>query len=132
MRMLLHPEYLSGPFGDPALYIWQVNEDEALLVDCGDLTRFTPRQLLKVRYLLMSHCHMDHFFGFDQLLRVHVGNDRTITIFGPPETSERVGGKLQSYTWNLLEDQSLQFIVMDLDSERRCKTETRFHAKDRF
>jgi ribonuclease Z len=130
--MLLRPEFLNGLFGDPALYVWEINEREALLVDCGDLSRFAPKQLLKVHYIFLSHCHMDHFFGFDTFLRIHMGVDKSIQIFGPPETSLRVAGKLQGYTWNLIDDQTLEFIVSDLDSTERKKTITRFRAGNRF
>src|SRR5689334_17772538 len=102
MRMLLRPEFPNGLFGDPSLYVWQVNAKDALLVDCGDLSRFSTKQLLKTNHILLSHCHIDHFFAFDLFLRVHVGAKKVTTIYGPPHTSDRVHGKLQSYTWNLI------------------------------
>lgn len=83
MRMLLRAEFKNGPFGDPALYIRELNANKALLVDCGDLSRFSPRELLKADRILLSHCHFDHFFGFDLFLRLHVGIDKTTTIYGP-------------------------------------------------
>ncbi len=132
MRMLLRPEFLNGPFGDPALYIWEMNAKGAMLFDCGDLSRFSIKQLLKIDWIFLSHCHIDHFFGFDLFLRVHVGVPKTVTIFGPLETSQRVGGKLQGYTWNLIYDQDLEFIVVELDPVRGKKFFTHFHAKDRF
>lgn len=132
MRMLLRPEYLNGPFGDPALYVWETNEKDAILVDCGDLSQFTPKQLLKVRYIFLSHCHMDHFFGFDTFLRIHMGVEKTVFLYGPPETSDRVAGKLQGYTWNLIDDHNLEFVVMDLNPQNQQKITTRFHAKNRF
>jgi ribonuclease Z len=130
--MLLRTGYLNGPFGDPALYIWEVNGNGALLFDCGDLSRLSTRQLLKVSHIFLSHCHMDHFFGFDLFLRVHVGSEKKVTIFGPPETSKHVAGKLQAYTWNLVSDQTLEFVAVDLDLARRKKSTTHFRAKDAF
>ncbi len=132
MRMLLRPEFPNGHFGDPALYIWEINEKDALLIDCGDLSRFTTRQLLKTKYIFLSHCHIDHFFGFDLFLRVHVGSEKNTFIYGPPQTSERVAGKLQGYTWNLVYDQTLEFTVIDLDSRQKTMTTTHFHARDGF
>lgn len=130
--MLLRPVYPNGPFGDPALYVWEINAKDALLIDCGDLSRLSIRQLLRVSHIFLSHCHIDHFFGFDLFLRVHVGIDKTTTIFGPPETSERVAGKLQGYTWNLLHGQNMEFVAVDLDCKRGRRATTRFHARNRF
>ena len=132
MKMLLRPEFLNGPFGDPSLYIWETNEKDALLLDCGDLTRFTPKQLLKVSSIFLSHCHMDHFFDFDLFLRIHMGTKKAVRVYGPPETSHRVAGKLASYTWNLLYDQSLEFAVVDLDPMTGTRTQTQFQAKNQF
>lgn len=132
MKMILHSEFPNGPFGDPVLYVWEINGKRALLFDCGDLTRLSTKRLLKVSHIFLSHCHMDHFFGFDLYLRVHVGSEKTTTIIGPPETSRHVGGKLEGYTWNLIEDQNLEFIVIDLDPRGGKKTMTHFHARNRF
>ncbi|MGZ6480181.1 MAG: MBL fold metallo-hydrolase, partial [Bdellovibrionales bacterium] len=132
MRMHLRWEFFSGQFGDPALYVWDINKRNAMLFDCGDLSHFSIRQLLKVSHIFLSHCHIDHFFGFDHFLRVHVGSEKTVTIMGPPHTSERVAGKLQGYTWNLIWDQNLEFIVVDLDTERNEKKICHFRAKDGF
>lgn len=132
MKMNLRYQYLNGPFGDPALYLWEINTRDAILVDCGDLSRFTTRQLLKVGHIFLSHAHIDHFFGFDHFLRIHVGSEKHVTIYGPPETSKRVSGKLQGYTWNLVWDQNLQFTVVDLDTTREEKIISHFHAKDGF
>lgn len=130
--MHLRWNFLNGCFGDPALYIWDIKTRNALLVDCGDLSHFTTRQLLKVSHIFLSHCHIDHFFGFDHFLRVLVGSEKAVTLVGPPQTSERVAGKLQGYTWNLIWDQNLEFIVIDLDFETQQKKTTHFHAKNAF
>ncbi len=131
-RTLLRPEFLNGVFGDPALGIWEENGNDALLVDCGDLSLFSPKKLLRVSAIFLSHCHMDHFFGFDTFLRVHIGSQKTVSIFGPPHTSARVSGKLQGYTWNLIDNDFTRFVVIDLDASSGEKTTTHFHAQDRF
>lgn len=132
MRMLLRADFLNGVFGDPTLFVWETNGHNAILLDCGDLSRLATRQLLKVSHLFLSHCHMDHFFGFDQLLRAHMGADKTVTIVGPPETSRRVAGKLASYTWNLIADQTLEFVAIDLHPKEGFRRIIRFRARDAF
>lgn len=132
MQMLLQPQFLNGPFGDPALFIFESKGRDAILVDCGDLSRLSTKQLLKVNVILLSHCHMDHFFDFDLFLRVHMKTEKSVTLFGPPDTALRVAGKLQAYTWNLLGDLNLEFKVVELDASQNKKCPTLFRAKDQF
>ncbi len=74
---------------------------DALLFDMGDLSALSTRDLLRVSRVFVSHMHMDHFIGFDALLRVHVGREKTIRITGPEGICERVHHKLQGYEWDL-------------------------------
>ena len=131
---VLNSKFPNGPFGDPALLLWEGKNRKrhALLFDCGDLSRFTNREILKVTHLFISHAHMDHLFGFDLLLRVHMGKVKTMQIVGPPETSKHIGGKLQGYTWNLTQDHDLNFEVTDLAPVAKQKTITLFKASDQF
>ena len=74
------PHLVNDPFGDPALYVQLVFEHRALLFDMGDLSQLSPRQLLRISNVFISHRHMDHFAGFDQFLKVRTGtrNDREV------------------------------------------------------
>jgi ribonuclease Z len=45
---------------------------------------------------------MDHFAGFDQLLRILLGRERTLRLYGPEGLIDAVGHKLAAYTWNLV------------------------------
>jgi ribonuclease Z len=76
---------------------------EALLFDAGDLSALSTRDLLRIGHVFVSHMHMDHFIGFDALLRVHVGRQKTIMVVGPIGIADRVGHKLQGYDWDLVE-----------------------------
>ncbi len=87
---------------------------------------------MKVTHIFLSHCHIDHFFGFDLFLRLQIGTEKTVTLVGPPETSSRVQGKLKGYTWNLVWDKNLEFVAVDLDPLGGKKTTVHFRAKDGF
>lgn len=101
MRPTFLPTLANGPTGDPALYVGLRHQRRALLFDLGELPALSPRQLLAVSHVFVSHAHMDHFAGFDRLLRVILGRDRTVHLFGPAGFADRVGHKLGGYTWNL-------------------------------
>ncbi len=113
---------VNDPFGDPALLVGLRWERRALLFDLGDLTAASPTDLLKVRQVFVSHAHIDHFIGFDHLLRTILGRGRTVQIFGPPGMADNVAGKLAGYTWNLVEDYTLAFEVQEIHPDRVAVT----------
>jgi ribonuclease Z len=102
MKPLFHPRLVNDPFGDPGLYVDFLFERRALLFDLGDLSPLPARQLLKVTHAFVSHTHMDHFAGFDALLRLFLGREKVLHLFGPPGFIDRVEHKLAGYTWNLV------------------------------
>jgi ribonuclease Z len=111
MKPLFHPRLVNDPFGDPGLYIDFLFDRRALLFDLGDLHPLSARQLLRVSHAFVSHTHMDHFAGFDALLRILLGRDKVLHLFGPPEFLDRVEHKLAAYTWNLVSGYASDFVV---------------------
>lgn len=111
MRPIFRPELVNDPFGDPGLYVDFKFEKRALLFDLGDLTALPPKKILRISDVFVSHTHMDHFFGFDRLLRICLGRDRGIRFYGPPGFAAQVGHKLAAYTWNLVENYPGDFVI---------------------
>jgi ribonuclease Z len=101
MSTSLRPRLVNGRFGDPALFVEFAHERGAVLLDCGDLSALSARDLLRIGTVAVSHMHMDHLVGFDALLRINVGRDARIDLFGPEGFADRIGHKLQGYTWDL-------------------------------
>jgi ribonuclease Z len=85
------------------VYVEVLHQPEAVLLDCGDLTLLSPRHLLRVGVLAVSHAHMNHWAGFDGLLRVLIGREKLVRIVGPEGFAARVHHRLQAYTWNLVD-----------------------------
>ena len=111
----------------------QTHQRSALLFDLGDLAALSTRDLLRVDHVFVSHMHMDHFIGFDALLRVHVGRPKRITICGPAGIGERVGHKLAGYEWDLVDtyEDDLAFDVFEFASPTRVQS-SMFRLKNRF
>lgn len=133
MRPSVRPELVNQPFGDPGLFLDFVFERRALLFDLGDLQALPSRKLLRVTHAFVSHAHMDHFFGFDRLLRVFLERDVRLHLFGPPGISERVGHKLAAYSWNLVHKfpTDLTFVAHEVRPEGGMDL-AEFHCQDAF
>jgi ribonuclease Z len=111
MRPIYQAELVNPAFGDPGVYIDLKFQSRALLFDIGDITRLPPRKLLRISDVFVSHTHMDHFAGFDHLLRVCLGRDTGVTLYGPPRFIEQLEHKLHAYTWNLVENYTSDFKI---------------------
>src|SRR5467141_4402587 len=98
MRRLFEPRLVNDTFGDPGLYVDFRDERRALLFDLGDITVLPPRKLMRLSHVFVTHTHMDHFSGFDHLLRVVLGRKAQVVLFGGPEFVAQVEPKLRTYT----------------------------------
>ena len=123
MSRPLRSRLVNGRYGDPALYVEFAHERGALLFDLGDLAPLSSRELLRITHVVLSHRHMDHFIGFDSLLRVHVGRDKLITVVGPEGVIDCVASKLAGYSWDLVGRYaaSLSFDVFEMVDEHRAR-----------
>ena len=95
---------VNGHFEDPCLYARIPWEKRAVLFDLGDIHNLSPSEIYRVTDVFVTHTHIDHFIGFDMLLRVILRRESPVTIYGPPGIAARVEGKLRGYTWNLIRD----------------------------
>jgi ribonuclease Z len=123
MTPLLHPTLVNDRFGDPALYVDVLFEKRALLFDLGDLHALEPRKILKLSDIFVSHAHLDHFIGFDQVLRVLIGRDKVVRLCGPTGILDHVASKLAGYNWNLVDRYAseLVFRVTEVRSDARAR-----------
>ena len=133
MRPIFHAELINRPFGDPGVFIDLKFERRAILFDIGDIAVLPTRKLLRVSDVFVSHTHMDHFSGFDHLLRVCLGRDTGVSLYGPEQFITHLEHKLAAYTWNLVENYETEFVVVahEIDS-RGCVQRARFRSTSRF
>jgi ribonuclease Z len=82
----------------------------------GDLSQLSARDLLRISHVFVSHTHIDHFIGFDALLRICVGREKSIEMVGPRGFIDRVRHKLNAYEWDLVDryDTDLVFCVTEM------------------
>jgi ribonuclease Z len=108
------PRLINGAFDDPGLFIGFHYERRAMLFDLGNIDNLSVREILKVSDVFISHAHMDHFIGFDHLLRYSL-NRQELRLFGPKGFIDNVRGKLAGYSWNLIRDYVLKLVVHEID-----------------
>jgi len=109
---------INSPLGDPALFVEVLWERRALLFDMGELGDFRPAKLLKISHAFVSHTHIDHFIGFDTLVRLMLNREKALKIYGPPGFLANVRGKLAGYTWNLTEGYPFSVLAAEVHPDR--------------
>lgn len=112
MPPYFHPRLFNDPFEDPGLFIPFLYEKRAILFDLGDLYSLSPKDILKISNVFVSHTHMDHFVGFDRLLRLLLGRDKKLFLYGPEGFFKNVEGKLAGYSWNLVQNYTNRFVLV--------------------
>jgi ribonuclease Z len=133
MRPFLHPTLVNGRYGDPALYVETLFEKRAILFDLGDIATLSPRKVQRLDHVFVSHAHLDHFIGFDRLLRLLVGRQKKVALYGPSGFIDRVQHKLQAYLWNLADRylSDLVFVVTEIASPLESRI-AQFRLKNAF
>ena len=127
------PALVNPPFGDPGLYLDFLFARRAILFDLGDIAALGARKLLRVSDVCISHTHIDHFIGFDLMLRIMLGREKQVRLFGPPGILQQVENRLASYSWNLIQSYPAEFLltVTELQPDGRA-VRARFSSKRIF
>ena len=135
MSLLVQPRLINAPDGDPGLYLDFRFGRRGMLFDLGDTAPLSPRELLRVSHALISHAHMDHVAGFDRLLRLRLHRPRPLTLLGPTGFVDQIHHRLRAYTWNLLNEISVDFrlTVQEFDgAQDRVAKAAEFRAREAF
>lgn len=126
---------LGSPGRDNALLVLVDSGQgvERLLFDCGDgcLSALSVADIKAIDHLLFSHLHMDHVAGFDTFFRCNFGRDtRPNRIWGPPDTACVMQHRFRGFLWNLHEQMSASWQVVDVHPAELHAT--RFELREAF
>lgn len=132
MKPIFHPRLVNDVFGDPGLLVQFLYEKRALLFDLGDISAIPNGTLLKVTDVFVSHTHIDHFVGFDHLLRIVFGRGKILRLYGPSNFIANVEGKLAGFTWNLVDRYSESITLEVTEVHEDHLRRARFRAVDQF
>jgi len=133
MKPTFQARLVNGVWGDPGVLIDLRFQKRAILFDIGDVTSLPTKVLLRVSDIFVSHTHMDHFAGFDHLLRVCLGRDTGVRMYGPPDFISHLEHKLAAYSWNLVQNYATDFVIeaFELHGESSIHR-ARFRGRGRF
>lgn len=130
MRPEFYCQLLNGQFEDPVLVVNPPNEKRVLLFDAGDISRLPHTWIWRISDVFVTHTHIDHFIGFDSILRVILRRDMPLNVYGPPNITACVAGKLRGYSWNLIKEYPASINVFAFNG--KTVTHTLFRAGNSF
>jgi ribonuclease Z len=121
---------VNSPFEDPTLFVRIIREKRAFLFDIGSINRLKPGDLQKITDVFVTHTHIDHFIGFDTLLRALLRREAPLRVYGPSNITDCVEGKLRGYTWNLIKEYPMNIDVFSINGDKIISSS--FHAENCF
>lgn len=105
---------INGSIGDPVLYIDYPGTDNALQFDAGELGSVDLKWLSDLEAVFLTHHHIDHFVGFDRIIRANIDQDKTLHIFGPEGTIRKIYDRIKSYEFQYFPFQKIIMHVHEL------------------
>jgi len=123
---------VNGPFDDPGVIVSLTDDNRFILFDAGEMPALPPSDIYKISHIFISHTHMDHFSGFDRILRLLLGRQKKLFLFGPEGFLQNISAKLNAYCWNLSNTYTdhLQLCVHEIRKDRTIRQD--FSSKNGF
>ncbi|MBI4688751.1 MAG: ribonuclease Z [Nitrospirae bacterium] len=115
MKPTFHHRLVNNPFEDPCVHVRVLREKRAFLFDLGCISRLDPGDIQKITDVFVTHTHIDHFIGFDILLRSLLRREIPLRVFGPANIIGCIEGKLKGYTWNLISEYPLKIEAFGIE-----------------
>ncbi|MBX6313229.1 MAG: MBL fold metallo-hydrolase [Isosphaeraceae bacterium] len=105
---------VNGSTGDPVLFIDFPGRNNALLFDAGENAALGLERLGDLEAVFITHHHVDHFIGFDRIVRANLDRDKTLRVFGPIGTIRKVYNRITSYEYPFFPFQQLVLKVHEI------------------
>jgi ribonuclease Z len=132
MPPAFYPVLVNLPTGDPGLFIPLLFQRRAVMMDLGDIADLSSKNILKISHVFITHTHMDHFIGFDRLLRVFLGREKEVVLYGPEGFLANLEGKLKGYTWNLLDNYASCLTLTAVEVGKDTLTRRQYLSREKF
>jgi ribonuclease Z len=130
MKPTFHHRLVNREFEDPSLYVRLIRERRAILFDAGNISSLSPGDVQKITDIFVTHLHIDHFIGFDFVLRSLLRREIPLRVYGPDGIIEAIEGKLKGYAWNLIKDYPSEIEVFSID--KTMMRHGSFYARNSF
>jgi ribonuclease Z len=105
---------VNGSTGDPVLFIDYPGRNNALVFDAGENYTLDAKRLGDLEAVFLSHHHVDHFIGFDRIVRANLDQDKTLHVFGPIGTIDKVYDRIKSYEYQYFPFQKIRIRVTEI------------------
>ncbi len=132
MRPSFRPQLINDPFHDPGVLVAFDHQRRAILFDLGEIQSLSSRDILKITHVFVTHTHMDHFCGLDRLVRLMLGREKKLHLYGPEGFIEKVASKLGGYTWNLVNHYNYPFEIVATEVSNKHQVSACFSCREGF
>lgn len=121
---MLQAEIKSLLKEDISILIKVPNSGKHYLCDCGEASLLTVKEAQTLSAIFISHTHIDHFANFDGIFRHQIGSGEKVAICGPKNIHEQIGARLKSYTWNLIDENAIEYEIHEIISKEEINVYT--------
>jgi ribonuclease Z len=120
-RVFSEIRLVNGSTGDPCLFVDYPGKNNALLFDAGDNGSIDLKKLGDLEAVFITHHHVDHFIGFDRIVRANLDSDKTLSVFGPTGTITKVYDRIKSYEYQYFPFQKISIRVHEILPDRMLR-----------
>lgn len=114
---MLHATLKNTLNEDICIQVSADNHAGKYLVDCGIASCLSVADCQDTTVLFITHTHIDHFIGFDNLIRHQIGTKKRYIICGFQGIAAQVQHKLRGYTWNLIQKGDVVYEIREIVSD---------------
>lgn len=121
---MLQAEIKSLLKEDISILVKVPNSGKHYLCDCGEASLLTVKEAQTISAIFISHTHIDHFSNFDGIFRHQIGSGEKVVICGPKNIHEQIEARLKSYTWNLIDENAIEYEIHEIISKEEVNVYT--------